>query len=124
MTMWIDKLVGDLSGKKNYLEYKTRVKKLPSGYRETAKALERYLMYMGPSDDSKALTAMFSDLADLLEQSAADDVPIRSLVGDNPADFAETFLENYAGGSWIRKERTRLANAINHAIDEQSTMRP
>lgn len=117
--MWIEKLVGDLGDKKSYLEYKSRVKKLPAGYHEVAKALERYLMYMGPSDDGKALIAMLGDLADLLEQSVADATPIRSLVGDDPAEFAEAFLDNYAGGSWIRKERARLASSIASAIDLQ-----
>lgn len=117
--MWIDKLVGDLGDKKSYLEYKSRVKRLPAGYREAAKALERYLMYMGASDDGKALIAMLGDLADLFEQSVADATPIRTLVGDDPSEFAETFLDNYAGGSWIRKERTRLTESIDRAIDGQ-----
>ena len=76
-------------------------------------------MYMGPSDDGKALIAMLGDLADLFEQSVADATPIRSLVGDDPSEFAETFLDNYAGGSWIRKERTRLTESIDRAIDGQ-----
>jgi len=113
--MWIEKLIGDLGDKKSYLEYRARVKKLPQGYRESALALERYLMNMGPSDDGEALIAMLTDLADLLEQSVADNTPIRSLVGDDPFEFAEAFLDNYAGGSWIRKERTRLADSIERA---------
>ena len=119
--MWIDKLVGDLGDKKSYLEYKARVKRLPAGYREAAKALERYLMYMGPSDDGKALIAMLDDLAELFEQSVADATPIRTLVGDDPSEFAETFLDNYAGGSWIRKERSRLEESIQRAIEEQDS---
>ena len=71
---------------------------------------------MGPSDDGQALSAMLEDLAELLEQSVADAIPIRTLVGENPSEFAETFLENYAGGSWIRKERARLAESITRAI--------
>jgi DNA-binding ferritin-like protein (Dps family) len=114
--MWIDRIVEDFADKKSYLEYKARARKLPPGYRETAKALERYLMYVGPSDDSKALIAMLDDLAELLEQSAADALPIRDLVGDEPSEFAEAFLDNYSGGSWIRKERARLAESIQEAI--------
>ncbi len=75
-------------------------------------------MYVGPSDDSKALIAMLEDLADLLEQSAADKLPIRDLVGEDPSEFAEAFLDNYSGGSWIRKERSRLAESIREAISE------
>ncbi|QWT23721.1 DUF1048 domain-containing protein [Subtercola sp. PAMC28395] len=117
--MWIDKLIGDLADKKSYLEYKARVKRLPAGYRDAARALERYLMYMGPSDDGKALVAMLDDLAELFERAVADETPIRSLLGDDPSEFAETFLENYAGGSWIRKERARLAESIDRAVAEQ-----
>jgi len=114
--MWIEKLVGDLADKKSYLKYRARIKKLPPGYREAALALERYLLNMGPSDDGEALIAMLTDLADLLEQSVADDTTIRSLVGDDPSEFADTFLDNYTGGSWIRKERNRLAEAIDRAV--------
>jgi DNA-binding ferritin-like protein (Dps family) len=116
--MWIEKLVGDLGDKKSYREYKARVKRLPTAYREAGTALERYLMYLGPSDDGKALIAMLSDLAELLEQSVADGVSIRDLVGDDPSEFAETFMANYAGGSWVRKERARLARSIEEAIDQ------
>lgn len=117
--MWIEKLIGDLADKKSYLQYRARVKKLPPGYREAALALERYLMNMGPSDDGEALIAMLTDLADLLEQAVADATTIRSLVGDDPSEFAEAFLDNYAGGSWIRKERKRLAEAIDRAAGGQ-----
>ena len=113
--MWIEKLIGDLADKKSYLQYRARIKKLPPGHREAALALERYFMNIGPSDDGEALIAMLTDLADLLEQSVADDATIRSIVGDDPSEFAEAFLDNYAGGSWIRKERARLADAIDRA---------
>lgn len=117
--MWIEKLIGDISDKKSYKEYRARVKQLPTGYREAGLALERYLMYMGPSDDGKALIAMLGDLADLLEQSVVDNTPIRGMVGDDPSEFAESFMSNYAGGSWIRKERTRLAESIDLAVEGQ-----
>jgi DNA-binding ferritin-like protein (Dps family) len=44
------------------------------------------------------LLLMLGDLADLFEQSAADGTPIRAIVGDDPVEFAETFMRNYAGG--------------------------
>ena len=118
MAGWIEKIADDLGDKKSYREYRARVKALPPGYREAGKALERYVMYLGPSNDGKALIAMLNDLAELLEQSVADRTPIRSLVGDDPSEFAEAFLDNYAGGSWIRSERARLAESIDRAIEE------
>ncbi|MFG6503584.1 DUF1048 domain-containing protein [Microbacterium sp. P05] len=119
MPGWIEKIVGDLGDKKRYLAYRERVKRLPDGYRDAAKALERYLMNLGPTDDGKGLVTMLEDLADLLEQSAADGAPLRDVVGADPADFAETFMANYDGGSWVRKERARLAESIDRAEREQ-----
>ena len=35
---------------------------------------------------------MFEDLVELFEQAAADGTPIREIVGDDPVEFADTFL--------------------------------
>jgi len=119
MTMWIEKIVGDLGDKRRYREYKERVKRLPDGYRRAAAGLERYLLHLGPTDDGAALIAMLGDLADLLEQSAAAGTPVRDVVGADPVEFAEAFMDNYGGGSWIRKERSRLAASIDAAEAEE-----
>lgn len=117
----IELIAGDLSDKKKWREYKARVKQLPAAYREAAKGLERYTMHFGAVDDGPTLVRMFGDLADLLERSAADGLPIRDLVGDDPAEFMETFLDTYrgAGKSWVDKERDRLAATIAKAVREQ-----
>ena len=49
MTTFIEKIVGDLGDKRRWRQYKARVKALPTTYRTTAKALERYLTYFGRS---------------------------------------------------------------------------
>jgi DNA-binding ferritin-like protein (Dps family) len=117
MANWIEKVTGDLEGKKRYREYKQRIKQLPEEYRLAAAALERYLLNLGPSDDSTSLVAMLNDLADLLEQNAAAGTSLRDVVGTDPAEFADSFMDNYSGGSWIRKERRRLDTAIAHAVE-------
>ncbi len=118
----IELIVGDLADKRKWLAYKARVKRLPAGYQDAAKGIERYVMNFGPVDDGPTLVRMFDDLADLLEQSAADGLGIRDLVGDDPADFVETFLDTYRGDgkSWVEKERQRLASTIDKAIAEQN----
>ena len=118
--MFLEKIVGDLGDKKRYLAYKQRVKQLPDPYRHAAAALERYLMNLGPTGDGKSLITMLTDLADLLEQSVAAGTPIRDVVGSDPVEFVETFMENYEGGSWIRKERDRLAKAMDRAEEEEN----
>ncbi|PSL51566.1 DNA-binding ferritin-like protein (Dps family) [Saccharothrix carnea] len=107
------KVIGD---KRRWRAYKARTKQLPENYRTAVDALERYLMYFGSADGDGA-ASMFEDLADLFERAAADGTPIRAIVGEDPVEFVEAFLQNYTKGSWITRERERLANAIKKAED-------
>ncbi len=97
------------------------MKQLPRNYRTAIDALDRYLMYFGAITKGETLVSMLEDLADLFEQSAADETPIREVVGEDPVEFVETFLQNYADGQWINKERQRLTNAIESITREQKT---
>jgi DNA-binding ferritin-like protein (Dps family) len=117
---WIEKVTGSLEQKRSYREYKARVGRLPAGYHDAVRALERYFMYFGGISDGETLVTMFGDLADLFERAAADGTPIRDLVGEDPVEFADAFLQNYAQGQWINKERVRLVAAIDRAAEEGS----
>ena len=77
ISKFISKVIGE--GKGQWRQYKARARQLPSGYRTAIEGLERYLMYFGTGGDG---TAMFSDLVDLFEQSAANRTPIRQIVGE------------------------------------------
>ena len=112
--MFIAKMIGE---KRRWRQYKARTRQLPASYRTAADALERYLMCFGPGDGASA-ASMFEDLADLFEQSAANSTPIRAIVGEDPAEFAEAFLRNYPEGQWISRERERLTSAIERAAGE------
>ena len=116
--MFIEKIIGDIGDKRRWRQYKTRTKQLPPNYRTAIDALERYLTYFGAITKGDTLMSMLEDLADLFEQSAARGTPIRAIVGEDPVEFAETFLANYAEGQWINKERKRLTKAIEHAEEE------
>ena len=116
-TGWIEKITGSIEQKKRYRQYKARTKQLPANYRSAVEALERYLMYFGSITRGETLVSMLEDLADLFEQSAANGTPIRAVVGKNPVEFAETFLQNYTEGQWINKERKRLIDAIDRIAD-------
>lgn len=105
--------------KRRYRQYKARVRQLPANYRTAVDALERYLMYFGPMTKGGSLVAMLGDLADLFEQSAANGTPVRAVVGEDPVEFAEAFLQNYSEGQWINKERERLTNAIARVAGDE-----
>jgi DNA-binding ferritin-like protein (Dps family) len=119
-TGWIEKVTGSLEDKRRYRQYKARIKQLPTNYHTAIEALGRYLTYFGAITQGDILMSMLEDLADLFEQSAANRTPIREVVGDDPVEFAETFLQNYSEGQWINKERERLTNAIDHVAGDES----
>jgi DNA-binding ferritin-like protein (Dps family) len=112
---WIEFLTGSLEQKKQWRQYKARVEELPEPYREAAKAVERYIMYAGGVTDGDTMVQMFGDLADLWDRAVADGTPVREIVGDDPAAFAEEFTAAYGGTHWIDKERARLNKAIDDA---------
>jgi len=114
--MLISKLIGE---KRRWWQYKARTKQLPTDYRTAIDALERYLLYHGSISNGDILLSMHNDLADLFDQAAADGTPIRAVVGDDPVEFAETFLQNYSEGQWINKERERLTKAIDQAAGNE-----
>ncbi|APU21898.1 DUF1048 domain-containing protein [Actinoalloteichus sp. GBA129-24] len=113
---YLEVVTGSLEEKRRYRQCKERIERLPHDYRTAVEALQRYMQHFGP-DQSESLVAMLADLTDLFEQSAADGIPLRQVVGEDPVEFAEAFLRNYPGGSWIRRERDRLTKAIDRVAD-------
>ncbi len=114
---WIEQLTGSFDDKKRWRHYKARRQQLPMNYRTAIDGLERYLMYAGSIVKGDVLMQMLEDLADLIERAAADSTPIRDVVGDDPVDFADTFIQNYSDGQWVNKERKRLTDAIDQAAE-------
>jgi len=112
---WIETLVGSLDQKKQYKRHMARMEALPEPHRSAAKALQRYFMYQGGIVDGNTLVAMLGDSVDLWERAVADNTPVRAIVGDDPVEFAETFVSAYSGRQWMDKERERLRKAIDAA---------
>jgi DNA-binding ferritin-like protein (Dps family) len=112
---FISKVIGP---KRQWREYKARGRQLPASYRTALDALERYLNYYGGTGGDG--TALYGDLIDLFEQSAASGTPIRDIVGEDPVEFIETFVRNYPKGQWIIRERERLTKAIDRAAEQDT----
>lgn len=113
MAGWMEKLTGSLEQKKQYKQAKARVEALPVPYVTAANAVNRYVMYYGAIVDGDVIVQMFLDLADFWERAALDGTPIRDIVGDDPEEFAENFVQAYGAKQWIDKERTRLTAAFD-----------
>ena len=114
--MSITKLIGE---KRRWRQYRARVKALPEPYRSTVDAIERYLMLFGRGDGA-GWAEMLEDLADLFERAAADGTPIREIVGEDPEQFVEAFVQNYPEGRWVTREQERLTNDIARAAGEDT----
>lgn len=115
---WIELVTGSFEDKKRWRQYKARKEQLPVSYRTAIDGIERYFMYAGSIVKGDVLMQMLEDLADLIERAATDGTPIRDIVGEDPVEFADTFIQNYSDGQWINKERKRLNDAIDQSVDE------
>jgi DNA-binding ferritin-like protein (Dps family) len=111
--------MGWIQQKRRYRQYKARVERLPASYHAAIDALQRYSYYFGHGTTEGGL-AMLEDLADLFEQGAASGTPVREIVGQDPVEFADAFLQNYPQGQWIVRERERLTGAIERATTEDT----
>ena len=105
------KVVGD---KRHWRQYKARIRQLPENYRIAVEGIERYLMHFGAVDADGALS-LFDDVADLFERAAADQTPIREIVGEDPVEFVEALIRNYDKGGYVSREQARLNEAIRRA---------
>ena len=117
---WWETLLGSVDQKRQYRQYKARITALPEPYREAAQAFDRYFMHLGGITDGPTLVRMLTDFADLWEQAAADATPVRAIVGQDPVEFAEAFMQSYSGRHWMGKERARLVDVIDQVTGDQS----
>jgi DNA-binding ferritin-like protein (Dps family) len=114
---FISKVIGP---KKRWRAYKARVRQLPKNYRTAFDAIERYLMHSVPAHGDSAASE-FEDLAGRFERAAANGIPIRQIVGDDPAEFVEAFAQSYTKGGYVPdRERNRLTSAIARAAGDDT----
>lgn len=113
---WIEMVTGSLEQKRQYKQYRARIEALPEPYATVAKALHRYFMHNGGTvTDGETMLTMMGDFVDLWERAAADGTPVRAIVGEDPVEFADAFVQAYVGTRWIHKEQARLTKAIEEA---------
>ncbi len=112
-------VIGD---KRRWRQYKARKEQVREPYRTVLDAVQRYTYYRGPGTGD-ALMSLLEDLADVVEQAAASGTAIADLVGDDPVEFAEGFIRNYADADWVARERQRLITAVEDAAEGRAATR-
>ena len=120
---WIEMVTGSLEQKKQYRQLRARLEALPEPYLGVAKAVQRYFMYNGGITDGDTLVTMMNDFVELWERAAADGTPVRDIVGEDPVEFADSFIEAYLGKRWIDKEKARLTAAVEAAEETEGKNR-
>jgi DNA-binding ferritin-like protein (Dps family) len=114
---FLSKVIGP---KRRWRAYKARVRGLPPNYRTAVDAIERYLMHFGPMHADGACSVL-EDVADLFERAAVDGTPIREIVGEDPVEFADALIRNYAKGGYVDREKERLTHAIESVEREEGS---
>jgi DNA-binding ferritin-like protein (Dps family) len=107
--------------KKEWRAYKARVKALPKPYMEAVAGVERYVMHFGGINDAVQAQSLFNDVIDIFERAAADNTPIRDVVGEDPVEFADALIRNYQQTGYVAKEQGRLRDSITKAVEDQGT---
>ncbi len=100
--------------KREWRDYKRRVKALPANYREAVQGIEHYIMHFGP-EKWESSASLLDDVATLFEVAAVDRTPIRDIVGDDPVLFVDSLISNYDATGYVARQRRRLIEAIDRA---------
>lgn len=115
---WIEAVTGPLEQKKQFKQAKARMEALPTPYNEAAEAVNRYVLYTSGVTDGDVMVQMFVGIVDLFEQASIDGTPVSTIVGDDPAVFADDYARAYSGKNWMDKERRRLSDTIDKIAKE------
>jgi len=99
MSDFLNKILGDLEGKKEWRALEARAKVLPEDYRAVYSEIKHYVWQGGTGvmDPSN----MFKQLVDLFEKGAANGKDVLDITGDDVAAFVDGLIRDektYADG--------------------------
>lgn len=118
----VARIIGTVIGpKREWRDYKRRVKALPRDYRAAVAGIEHYIMHFGP-ERWESSSSLLDDIATLFERAAADATPIRDIVGDDPVEFVEALIRNYDKGGYVARQQQKLIDAIDRAAGDRDPL--
>lgn len=101
-----------IQDKKRYKRFLQATQALPAPYAETLQALQRYIWNFAKSG---AIMDALEALLHMFQESAAEGVPVRQVVGDDPVEFAENIMAQYPDDLWLVKYRDQLRRSVEEA---------
>jgi len=100
------KMIGE---KREYRVYKERVDELPEEYKKAMKAIESYMWNFAKG---AGMLELLKNILEMFENSASDGLNVRDVVGNDIAEFADSFLAELPEETWIDKLRNKLRDSI------------
>ncbi|MED4268470.1 DUF1048 domain-containing protein [Priestia megaterium] len=100
------KMIGE---KREYRAYKERVNQLPEEYKKAMKAIESYMWNFAKG---AGMLELLKNILEMFENSASDGLNVRDVVGNDMAEFADSFLAEFPEETWIDKLRNKLRDSI------------
>ena len=100
------KMIGE---KREYRVYKERVNQLPEEYKKAMKAIESYMWNFAKG---AGMLELLKNILEMFENSASDGLNVRDVVGNDIAEFADSFLAEFPEETWIDKLRNKLRGSI------------
>ncbi|MCI8365050.1 MAG: DUF1048 domain-containing protein [Eubacterium sp.] len=107
-------VLGDLDEKSAYRKKMKRVKALPENYRTAFRKIQKYLYLHGEDGGNLAI---FDDLIDLFETSAADGKDLSDVIGNDAAKFCDELI--LAANTNRKTRRDKLNQEIAEYFDRK-----
>lgn len=98
----VELLLGDLEEKRAYRQFMRRVNALPKDYRFTFKKMQHYLYHFGSAGCDMAL---YTNLVDLFETSAAEGKPVLTVIGGDASAFCDELIRATAVDAFTSREK-------------------
>ncbi|MCI1986705.1 MAG: DUF1048 domain-containing protein [Lactobacillus sp.] len=98
-----------IKDKQRYKQFTKDVRALPTPYAATVNALTKYIWSFAGSG---AMVDVLEEVLHIFQESAAENVPIRQIVGEDPVEFAENIMAEYPNELWLIKYRHQLRQKV------------
>jgi len=110
MSNFLDKIIGDMNGKKEWNAIEKRAKALPHDYRVVYEEIKHYIW----KSSGVSTIDVFKVLIDLFEESAANGRKVLEITGDNVAAFCDELVcgEKTYFEDWRQKLNRNIAKKL------------